>query len=270
MENIIFKLTLAVYLVSTAGFVGSLLLRRVVLARVSTWAFAAGFILHTVFILLRWGGTGYSPAVNLSEALSFVAWAITGGYLVFQVGTKTRVLGAFVAPLVLVLVVGSFAGIMGTGDIDSSLITSWVAVHVVFSLMGNALFALAFCSALMYLIQDSLIRKRKISALNRVLPSLGDMDRINHICVIWGFLFLTAGIVTGSYWGRIVWGSHLLWDAKQVATLAAWTLCALLLHQRLVIGWKGKKAAYLSIAAFAILLFSFIGVNMIFSTTHRF
>lgn len=270
MDALFFKAALAIYLVGTAGFTASLLLRRVVLARLSTWVFAAAFTLHTVFIGLRWMGAGYSPAVNLPEALSFIGWAIAAVYLLFQTRTKTRVLGAFVAPLSLVLVIASSAGIMGTTEAGEALKTYWVTAHVIFSLTGAALFALACCAALMYLIQDGLIRRRKIHGLYQVLPSLGDLDRINHLSVVWGFVLLTLGIIAGSVWARTAWGSHLAWDPKQIATLAAWFLCGILLHQRLVIGWKGRRAAFLSISAFAILLFAFVGVNMFFTTIHTF
>lgn len=270
MDAMFFKAALAIYLVSTAGFTASLLLQRVVLARLSTWVFAAAFMLHTVFIVLRWTGAGYSPAVNLPEALSFIGWAIAAVYLFFQTWTKTRVLGAFVAPLSLVLVIASSAGIMGTIETGQTLKTYWVTAHVIFSLTGGALFALACCAALMYLIQDSLIRHRKIHGLYRVLPSLGDLDRINHLSVVWGFVLLTLGIIAGSVWARTAWGSHLPWDPKQIATLAAWFLCGVLMHQRLLIGWKGRRAAFLSIGAFAILLFAFVGVNLFFTTIHTF
>ncbi|MDD5475241.1 MAG: cytochrome c biogenesis protein CcsA [Syntrophales bacterium] len=270
MDILFFKAALAVYLASTAGFIGSLLIRRVALARVSAWVLTSAFALHTVFIALRWLGSGYSPAVNLPEALSFIAWAITAIYLAFQIWTKTRVLGAFVTPLSLALVIASSSGVMGTVEADQSLKTYWVTAHVFLSLTGGALFALACCSALMYLVQDSLIRGRKIHGLYRVLPSLGDLDRINHFSVVWGFMFLTMGIISGSVWAGTAWGSHISWDPKQIATLAAWFLCGLLLHQRLVIGWKGRRAAFLSIGAFAILLFAFVGVNLFFTTIHTF
>ena len=270
MDIIIFKCALAVYLVSTVAYFGSLLVRRVLIAKTATWVLLAAFILHTVYIVIRWTNTGHSPVVNSFEAISFIAWAITGAYLAFQTRTKTRVLGAFVAPLALILAIVSSAGVLEDVRIPNMLKTSWVTIHVVFSLVGGALFAVACCSAIMYLVQDNLIRKRKIDSLSRFLPPLRDLDRINHISVVWGFLLLTLGIVAGAVWARTVWGSHLQGDPKQVATVISWLMCGLLVHQRLAIGWKGKKAAFLSIGAFAVLLFAFVGVNIFFVTVHTF
>ena len=123
--------------------------------------------------------------------------------------------------------------------------------HVIFSVTGEALFAVASCAGLMYLIQDDMLKKKKEGSLIRLFPSLRDLDRINHLCLSWGFTLLTFGILAGSVWARIVWGSHWQWDPKQIWTLLAWVLYGFLLHQRLVIGWQGRKAALWSLVVFA-------------------
>ncbi len=270
MDIIIFKCALVVYLISTVAYIASLVVRRVGVARAATWVLAGAFGFHTAYIIIRWVHSGYSPVVNSFEALSFIAWAVSGVYLAFQARTRTRVLGAFVAPLALLLSIASSAGVIGAVHIHDTLKASWVTIHVVCSLVGGAFFALACCSSIMYLVQDNLIRKRRIDSLNRFLPPLRDLDRINHISAVWGFLLLTLGIIAGAVWARTVWGSHLQSDPKQIATLVSWIMCALLVHQRLAIGWKGKRAALLSIGAFVILLFAFVGVNMFFVTVHTF
>jgi cytochrome c-type biogenesis protein CcsB len=213
---------------------------------------------------------GYSPVTNLYESLSFIAWAVSGIYLIFQVRTKTRILGAFVSPVVLVMAITASARLMEDTTIPAILMGSWVPVHVGLTLTGGALFALACLAGIMYLVQDNLIRSKRAFGFTRILPSLKELDRINHICIVAGFVLLTLGIIAGSIWARNVWGSHWQWDPKQVSTLISWVLYALLLHQRLAIGWKGRKVAFLSIIAFIILLFTFVGVNMFFVTVHNF
>jgi ABC-type transport system involved in cytochrome c biogenesis permease subunit len=80
---------------------------------------------------------------------------------------------------------------------------------------------------------------------------------------------LTLGVLVGSIWARTAWGSHWQWDPKQIWTLAAWLLYALLLHQRLAIGWRGHKAAWFSILAFLFLLLCIV-VNRFSTTLHSF
>jgi len=122
----------------------------------------------------------------------------------------------------------------------------------------------------MYLVQNRLIKEKSIGSFSRLLPSLGELDHINHVCLLWGFPLLTLGVVVGSIWARTVWGSHWQWDPKQVWTLAAWVLYALLLHQRLALGWKGRRVALSSLLAFLALLAGFILEKAFFAAAHKF
>ncbi|MBN2284764.1 MAG: cytochrome c biogenesis protein CcsA [Deltaproteobacteria bacterium] len=270
MESLLFKTALLLYALSTVGYMVSLLMKRVLAAKVSTWVLCAAFAVHSVYIVFRWVAAGYNPAVNLYEALSFSAWAIAGVYLLSQVKTKTRVLGAFVSPIVLVLAITALPRAAGDLAIPAMLRSTWVSAHVASILIAGALLALACIAGIAYLVQDNLLKKKRGYGFIRLLPPLRDLDRINHVSIVAGFFLLTFGVVAGSVWAGTVWGSRWYWDPKQVCTLISWFLYAVLLHQRLAIGWKGRKAALLSIIAFGILLFAFVGVNIFFVTVHHF
>jgi cytochrome c-type biogenesis protein CcsB len=270
MGSVCFKIAIIFYFISTLGYITSLLTRKVPAAKASTWLLFLAFSFHTISTVFRWIEAGYSPVINIYESLFFIAWAVSGIYLVFQIKTKTSVLGAFVSPAVLVMAITASARLVEDTSVPDLLRGPWVSVHVVLTLTGGALFALACLAGIMYLVQDYLIKNKKSYGFSRFLPSLRELDRINHICLVAGFLLLTFGVIVGSIWARNVWGSHWQWDPKQVSTLISWVLYALLLHQRLAIGWKGRKVAFLSVIAFIILLFTIVGVNMFFVTVHNF
>jgi len=270
MEMTFFRITIVAYFVSTAGYIVSLFAGRVRMAKVSMWVFFLAFALHTVYIVIQWMGAAFTPLADIYGSLSFVAWAISGAYLAFQAKTKTRVLGAFVSPAVLVMMIAASSGLMSGVSIPPALRGPWVPVHAVLLLTGGALFTLACLAGTMYLLQDNLIKSKKVRGFSGLLPSLRDLDRINHICIVWGFPLLTFGIIAGSIWARTVWGNSWHWDPKQIFTAISWVIYATLVHQRMVMGWKGRKAALLSIIAFAGLLFAFIGVNVFFVTIHNF
>ena len=88
MDVLLFKIALGAYFISTLGYITSLLVKRVFVARVSTWILVLAFIIHGFSFLFRCMETGHSPFVNLYDSLSFFAWTITGTYLAFQVKTK--------------------------------------------------------------------------------------------------------------------------------------------------------------------------------------
>jgi cytochrome c-type biogenesis protein CcsB len=270
MDLLFFKLAIAAYLISTLGYIASLLVKRVLIAKGSTWILVTAFIMHTNFYLTQLILTQTLSVKNIPEALSFFAWVLCGIYLILQLKTKTRVLGAFISPVAFLLMIGASARIEGPVFMPEILKGGLVTLHVTLSIAGEALFAVASCAGAMYLIQNRLIKRRSISGFSRLLPSLKELDNINHICLLWGFPLLTLGVVAGSIWARTVWGSHWQWDPKQVWTLAAWLLYALLLHQRLAIGWKGHRIALVSILAFLILLTGFILEKVFYNTLHNF
>ena len=83
-------------------------------------------------------------------------------------------------------------------------------------------------------------------------------------------LSISSSQLSRAIWARTVWGSHWQWDPKQIWTLGAWLIYAVLLHQRLAIGWRGHKTALLSVAAFLVLLAAFLVEQHFFTTIHRF
>ena len=266
---LLFKTAVAVYLASTILYGVSLLGKRVFPARIAAGVLFAALVIHTLFIAARWLPAGETRTVGLHDALSFFAWFTAAVYLAFQLRTKTRVLGAFVAPLICLFMVISSVGLGDAMNASTTLSGSLVWIHMILSVAGEALFAVASCAGLMYLIQDGLIRRKQSRKWSRLLPSLGDLDRINHICLLWGVPLLTLGGLAGSFWARIVWGSHWQWDPTQVWTLLAWCCYALLLHQRLAIGWRGRTAARWSLAVFILLALLMAGMPF-FGTAHRF
>lgn len=270
MDLLFFKLALAAYLISTLGYTASLVVRKVQIAKASTWILFSAFVLHAAFYLVQLILTGALSISNFYETLSFFAWILCGIYLILQLKTKTRVLGAFISPVAFLLMVGASVGVEGPVSLPDPLKGGLVTLHVTLSIAGEALFALASFAGAMYLVQNRLLKEKSIGSFSRLLPSLGELDRINHVCLLWGFPLLTLGVVVGSIWARTVWGSHWQWDPKQVWTLAAWVLYALLLHQRLALGWKGRRVALSSLLAFLALLAGFILEKAFFAAAHKF
>ena len=270
MDTLFFKAALAAYFLATAGYLVSLVARRVVMAKIATWVLGLAVVLHGVHFLEMYTERGFNVAVNLFEAVSFFAWIVSGAYLAVQARTKTRVLGAIVAPFAVLLMMLASLGIEGTLAIPDALQGRLVPIHVTLSIIGEGLFALASLAGVMYCIQDRQIRRRRMGGLARYLPSLGDLDNINHTGLLWGFPLLTLGLIVGSVWAKTAWGgSNWAADPKTIWSFAVWCFYAFLLHQRLAIGWKGRKIAVLSIAALVVLISAFIGVNFL-SSVHKF
>jgi cytochrome c-type biogenesis protein CcsB len=239
-------------------------------ARLGRMALLIGVILHVAGFVLRYATAGYTPITNLFESLSFFALSITCVFLVTEVRYNMRTLGAFVAPLAFIFSI--FAAFLPgeVAELAPALNSYWLPVHVLLLFVGDAVFAVAFGAGIMYLLQEKQVKRKKMGAIFRRLPSLDVLDEINYRCLTIGFPLLTVGIITGSIWAEYAWGSYWSWDPKETWSLITWLLYAALLHGRLTVGWRGRKAAILAIVGFCAVLFTFLGVNLLLPGLHSY
>ncbi|NLN60717.1 MAG: cytochrome c biogenesis protein CcsA [Deltaproteobacteria bacterium] len=270
MEKLLLEMALISYFISTTGYVGSLIIQRIFLAKIATWLLAVAFCFHTATLFSQYFVTGQGSVTSLYGWASLFAWAIAGPYLFFQIRTKTRILGAIVSPLTCLLVLAASQLMHGGVLLPENLKGPLVMIHVILSVTGEALFVLVALAGMLYLIQDRQIKNRRLGAVTRILPPLKDLDRINHYGLLLGFPVLTFGLLSGAAWAGEVWGSHWQWDPKLIWALLFWLCFAFILHQRLAIGWSGHKAALLSVTFLLGLLASLTFITLGFSTIHSF
>lgn len=270
MHNFFFLGAVLLYALATVGFLIHVITLQKRAERVATAVLGAGFTLHTLSVAIRWMVAGHAPFINLHESLSFFAWSIVGTYLLVQWRYTIKALGAFVAPLGLTVMVASSLQPRTLLPLPPALKSLWLPVHATICLAADGVFAIAFCLSCMYLIQEREIKNKHLGAVFKRLPSLDTLDTLNGRCINYGFLLLTLGIVTGSLWAESAWGSYWSWDPKETWSLITWFLYAALLHQRLTVGWRGRKAAYMTILAFFVLIFTFLGVSLLIPSLHSY
>ncbi len=269
-ELILFKIAFTLCTLSVAGYLLSLLIKKVVLAKISTWLLIVAFGFLTIYLLLVLISSAGFRNLGSRAFFSFCALSASGVYLALQFKTKTRLLGAFISPFVLFFMIAA-AGYQTGKSLLPEAWGNWLTmVHLTFTIVGEVLFVLASCAGAMFIIQNSLLKHKKLSSTSRILPSLSDLDNINHLCLLWGFPILTMGIIAGAVFARFTWKAGWSTDPKIIWTLSAWIIYGFLLHQRLAIGWKGFRMAVVSCAVFILFLLSYIGVRFCFTTLHDF
>jgi cytochrome c-type biogenesis protein CcsB len=270
MNSLLYFGTLGIYLVATIAYLTYLVKPQTGLARAARWIVSAGFLLHCIFTLIRYFISGRTPITNLHESLSFFSLAIIGVFIIFERKYKTAILGSFVTPVALVLMLVSTLFPMGITPLNPALKSKWLALHTLVAFLGYATFTIAFGAGIMYLIQERFLKQKKLGPLYQKLPSLDKLDDINYRCLTFGFPLLTIAIISGAIWAETAWGTYWSWDPKETWSLITWFVYAALLHGRLTTGWRGKKAAILAIAGFFVLLFTFLGVNLLLSGLHSY
>lgn len=270
MEIFLFQPALGLCALATAGYLLSLLIKKVMLAKVSTWILAGAFVFLTVNLLLRIIQPSGLTISGYRDFFSFYAWAVGGVYLLFQLKTKTRILGAFISPIILLFMLAAAGQGAGKFLVPQNMHSWLITAHLILVIAGEALFVLASGAGAMFFIQNRLLKHRKVSRMSSLLPPLNDLDRINHFCLLTGFPVLTLGLLAGVVYAGFAWPSGWVTDPKIVSSFAVWVAYGFLLHQRMAIGWKGIRMAVMSCVVFILFLFSYLGVRFFFSTLHAF
>src|SRR5437879_11897347 len=66
----------------------------------------------------------------------------------------------------------------------------------------------------------------------------------------------------GGMWANEAWGRFWGCDPKETWALITWVVYAGYLHTRITLGWAGKRPAAIAVFAFAVVVFTFMGVNL--------
>ncbi len=270
MNVYFFNMSSLFYLLGTLAYLSHIVLLKDFLSRAAATIVSIGFVSHSLAILTRYVEAGYTPVTNLYESLSFFAWMIIGVLLIANLKYKIKVLGAFLTTIALILMLFALALPKEILPLAPVLRSFWHPFHVFFAFLGNAVFTLAFGGGVIYLIQEHQLKSKKMGAVARRLPSLKVLDDLNYQSLKFGFPSLTLGIITGAVWAEYAWGRYWGWDPKETWSLITWFLYAAMLHQRLTVGWRGRKAAIMAIVGFFSVLFTFLGVNLLLPGLHAY
>ncbi|HBJ74344.1 MAG: c-type cytochrome biogenesis protein CcsB [Smithellaceae bacterium] len=261
-----------IYFAAFVFYLFRMILGREFWGKLATGVALAGLVAQSVALIIRWKtsydlGMGHAPLSNFYESLIFFAWTIVLLYLLMERRLKNRSIGVFVLPVAfLIMAYASIApGINNRIEpLIPALQSNWLTSHVLTCFMGYAAFTVAFALGMMFFVKTSAGGDlSKASVFIRLLPSEYQMDELMYSSAALGFIFLTLGIVTGSVWAHYAWGSYWSWDPKETWSLITWLTYAVMLHARLVRGWRGKRMAIMAIVGFGCVLFTYLGVNLL-------
>jgi cytochrome c-type biogenesis protein CcsB len=234
--------------------------KRQVFVNVALGLVGTGFATHTLYLVLLGLEMHHLPITNLSESLSFFAWCITLTFMVAHIRYRINVLGAFVLPLVSLLMIVSELIWEESHTIPPLLRSRWLYFHVSVAFLAYAAFFLTFISSLLYLIQEKELKNKNFRFLYFRLPSLQICDELLRRSLYAGFILMSITIITGAFWAQQAWGRFWSWDPKETASLITWIIYLILVNYRLSAGWRGRWASYISIVGFVSMLFTF-GIN---------
>ena len=277
-SSLLFGLAMIAYILAAAFYLGLLLFKNETVGLIGMLSAAAGVTVQTVALGLRWYesyqmGVGHAPLTNMYESLVFFAWCTTLFYLGLEYRFKARIMGAFVMPCVAVAM--AYASLSARIDdtispLIPALQSNWLIAHVVTCFIGYGAFAVAGGLGMMYLLKNAQQNKEKKDSIVGALPALKVIDDLTHKTIVFGFMWLSAGIITGAIWANEAWGTYWSWDPKETWSIITWFIYALTLHARFTRGWQGRRIAWLAIVGFLAVFFTYFGVNFFLAGLHSY
>ena len=237
-------------------------LRRVALLTMAS----AGVFAHTWYLGLRVADTPSAPLASHQDWYVLAAWALAVVYLASKFYYRKTSMGLFLLPAVLCLIGASrFATTTPLATFQAPRV--WGQIHGLFLMLGTVAVLLGFVAGLMYLIQSYRLR-RKLSGGDRLrLPSLEWLERANSRSLGAAALFVGGGFFTGILSRLANTGDQnfIPWTDPVVIALGAmlaWLLVAEGFRIVYPAARRGRKVAYLTVAAFVFLLFALGTVSL--------
>lgn len=226
------------------------------------WLLLAGIVLHTFSLI----GQGNSLLTVRAGFAGLFGWGLALTY--FTCGPKINrdSMGAFVTPVTLLAAFYSLtAEPLHTAARSDLLKMQWTPIHVAIIILAYVGLAFAFAAALIYLIQETLLKRKKLTGLWQRLPSLQVADDLIYRATVFGSAMLVVGLLTGVAGMAQQPGYRPLNDPKVLVSMFSWFPFALYLIARWWLGWRGRSTNLVVIYGFLILVISFLGAPHVIS-----
>jgi ABC-type uncharacterized transport system permease subunit len=257
-DAVLFTVTLFLYLGSSVGYHLHLFGGSDAARKAAGWTAILGVVAHTAAIGVYCSamrGSVLTGTMPYSLVAYFIALGQVGAHL-----ARWNAVGSLAMPLAFVAqaVAGVGApGGAGHGAAGGALLRP----HVTVLLLSFAAFALAFCLAIIYLVEARLLKQKKLGGVFDRLPPLESAGTAAHWLAIIGFSMLTLGVITGAIAAPSSWGPDWYTNPRLlpgvITSLVAWVIYAAYLGVSTFLGWRGRRTTYFLIAGFVVVLVAF-------------
>lgn len=255
MPSLYLNVAFAAYFTAMIFYFANLFFKNKAVSYFARASIILGALSLAIYMSIRWQAAGRPPLSNMFESLVVFAWAIGCSSIFIDLKYQIKIVNALVSLMALLSL--GVASLLDKEIVPlmPALKSNWLTIHVLTCFVGYASLTVGFVTSLV-----SVFSKK----------SSEQLDTISYKMIAFGFLFLTLGVITGAVWANSAWGTYWSWDPKETWSLITWLVYAIYLHLRFRAGWRGKKAAWLSVLGFLAMLFTYFGVNYLLSGLHSY
>ena len=268
-EMTIIVVAFFLYFCSAILYISHIVLLSPLLARLGRWTAVAGLAANLAAAGLRTINSSHAPFANMYEFGIVLVAAILCGYLWVDFRSGHHTLGAFVLPVAFLFLGVFILFYQEAKPLMPALKSNWLLAHVMTAVIAYGALAFSFAAALMYRWRRYLDDDTN-PALLSLIPAPQILEDMINRAIILAMPFLTLLIITGAVWAEYAWGSYWRWDPKETWSLITWLVYAAYLHGRAVYAWRGQTAINWALSGFFVVIFTFIGVNVLLPGLHSY
>jgi cytochrome c-type biogenesis protein CcsB len=243
--------------------------------RIYRWLFFSGviilgigFAVHTFSLVTRWYISGHAPMSNGYESMIFVSWVtLLAGLIFVKRSGYAMALTAILAALSLMV-----AGMSNMNPEITNLVpvlkSVWLTIHVTVVMAGYGFLGLASIMGLLNVVLYAILTPANRKRIKEVIL---EVTRVNHLTLIVGLYFMTAGVFLGGVWANESWGRYWGWDPKETWALITVLVYAFVTHMHRIPGLRGQFAFNLaSFIGYSSVLMTYFGVNYFLGGMHSY
>jgi len=270
MIHILFYIILTAYVITVITHFAGVGFKNDTIKKVAFIAFSVTTVAHLGYFIFRWWvkvdllDIGVLNALPVRGAFEYgMSFALLISIFCIVARSKMPWIVSAAIPASLALMLFSATRNMDINEMIPALRSPWLFVHAGTGVVAYAAFAIAAVAGIKYLIN----LKKGEPEDNKTMIQI---DKLAYRVIVFGMLFFTVTIITGSMWAADAWSRFWFWDPKELWSLITWIFYAIYLHQRLRLNWRGKRCAILAIVGVGLVLFTWIGVNNLLAGLHSY
>ena len=230
-----------------------------------------GLALSVDGMVLRGLAAHRAPWGNMFEFTTAAMVFVVAAYLMMVWRIGMRWLGL---PVTLLATIGNGLAVtvfyVAVAPLVPALHSVWFLIHIVAAAIAGAAFNVGGLMSILYLIKKRAEERGRVRGYLARLPSVRRMDLLTYRFHAFAFPLWTFTVAAGAIWAEYAWGRYWGWDPKETWALVTWVIYACYLHARSTAGWRGSRAAVISIVGLASFWFNFIGINLLVSGLHSY
>lgn len=223
--------------------------------------FIISFSFQTASIAWRWYVSGRIPVMVSYEHYQLGSWFVALSTILGGIFYRKMRIVSMGSTLVILLMLA--IGMNTYSEMDPlrpPFRSNWIFIHIGFAWFAWGCFVVASVLGIAYLFKGP---GKEEGRVMRKFPSRIIMDDLMVKMILFGFICQGLMVAAGAVWAHQLWGRYWGWDPVETWSLVCWLVYGLVLHFRLMMGWKGTKMAIMVILSLSTAIIYFWGIGFV-------